>query len=138
MFISQLLRVRFVAAVALALVLATAAYGFAAANAVDPSSAGSGEGAISGYVTKSIAYTMDAANPNEISSVTFDLFEEDGSTAANPTDVHVQFLDSGGAVLANGLYDNCSAGSSPAWTCSTTGTKVTADVVEELRVIAHD
>jgi hypothetical protein len=48
MFISSVLRVRFIAAAALALVLATAAYGFAAGNTVPASKAGAGEGAISG------------------------------------------------------------------------------------------
>lgn len=138
MFVPAFLRTRSIAAAAVALVLATAAYGFAAANAVDPSSAGSGEGAISGYVTKNIEYTMDATNPSLISSVTFDVFEEDGTTAASPADVHVQFLDGASAVVTNGLYDNCTAGTSPSWSCTTTGTKVDAESVEQLRVIAHD
>ena len=138
MFVPAILRTRAIAAAAVALVLATAAYGFAAANAVDPSSAGSGEGAISGYVTKNIEYTMDAGDPSVIATVTFDVFKEDGTTAATPADVHVQFLDGADAMVTNGLYDSCTAGTPPSWSCATTGTKVNADSVEQLRVIAHD
>ena len=53
--------------------LSAAVYGFAAANTVPASKAGSGAGAISGYTISAIKYNLNATNPNTIDSVTFTL-----------------------------------------------------------------
>jgi hypothetical protein len=65
--------IRFIAIFALVLVLAGATYAFAAANTVPASKAGDGSGAISGYTVSAIHYTLNAANPATIDSVTFTL-----------------------------------------------------------------
>jgi len=65
--------IRYLAIFALVLVLAGATYAFAAANTVPGSKAGDGSGAISGYAVSAIHYTLNAANPATIDSVTFTL-----------------------------------------------------------------
>jgi hypothetical protein len=55
------------------LVLSMAIYAFAAANTVPASSAGDGSGAITGYTVSAIHYTLNAANPANVDSVTFTL-----------------------------------------------------------------
>jgi hypothetical protein len=57
----------------LVLILSVAVYGFAAANTVPASSAGDGSGAISGYDISNIHYALNAANPANIQTVTFDI-----------------------------------------------------------------
>lgn len=53
--------------------LALAAYAFTATNTVPASSAGSGNGVISGYTISAIAYQLNATTPSDIDSVTFTL-----------------------------------------------------------------
>ena len=55
-----LIRLRFLAAVAAAVILGTIGFGFAAANTVPASSAGDGSGAISGYTVSVVAYGLNA------------------------------------------------------------------------------
>ncbi len=64
---------RLLVVLAIIAIMATAAYGFAASNTVDPSHAGDGQGTISGYNVSNIKYTMDTANPADISGVDFTL-----------------------------------------------------------------
>lgn len=63
--------VRLVVMFAVALIFATAAYGFAASNTVPTSNAGDGSGTISGYTVSAVHYTLNATNPANIDSVTF-------------------------------------------------------------------
>ena len=65
-------RRRTVVVVALA-ALALATFAFTASNTVPGSKAGKGEGAISGYVVSSVAYTLSSSNPATIDSVAFTL-----------------------------------------------------------------
>jgi hypothetical protein len=69
----RFLRPRTLVAVLLVLILSLAVYGFAAANVVPPSSAGDGSGAITGYTISNIHYALNAANPANIQTVTFDI-----------------------------------------------------------------
>jgi hypothetical protein len=55
------------------LVLSMGVYAFAAANVVPASSAGDGNGAISGYTVSTIHYVLNATNPGNVDSVTFTL-----------------------------------------------------------------
>ena len=138
MSIASILRPRILVAFAVAMILSVSAYGFAAANTVAVSNAGSGAGAISGYVANNITYTMDAADPTKIASVDFDLFLEDGTTdAPAATIIEVQFLNTGGTT-EGGLYTTCVATTTPGWNCSTSGTKAATNLVEQLRITAHD
>ena len=52
---------------------ATVAYASAAANTVNPSKAGDGSGAVSGYTVSAVHYNLNATNPANIDSVTFTL-----------------------------------------------------------------
>jgi len=54
-------------------IMAAAVYGFAAANTVPTSKAGDGAGVVSGYTVSSIHYNLNATNPRNIDSVTFNL-----------------------------------------------------------------
>ena len=64
---------RVLAALVVAIALATGVYAFTATNTVPASNAGSGSGAISGYTVSGIAYTLNATTPTDIDSMTFTL-----------------------------------------------------------------
>ncbi len=66
-------RYRILALLVLAVVLSAATYGFAAANTVDASLAGEGEGDITGYIVNNIHYSLDSSNPGQFGTVTFTL-----------------------------------------------------------------
>jgi hypothetical protein len=106
--------------VAVAAALAFAAFAFTATNNVPGSYAGDGSGAISGYNVSSIAYQLEAANPENIDSVTFTL-------DANAGTVHAR-------VVPAAAYTACTGGPTN-WTCdfSPNPTVVSAT---QLRVIA--
>jgi hypothetical protein len=70
----HLIRPRNTGLVLLALILAAAVYGFAAANTVPNTYAGDGSGTILGYTVSSIVYTLNSdGNPGDIDSVAFTL-----------------------------------------------------------------
>jgi hypothetical protein len=54
-------------------IISAAVYGFAAANTVPTSKAGDGAGVVSGYTVSNIHYNLNASNPRNIDSVTFNL-----------------------------------------------------------------
>jgi spermidine/putrescine-binding protein len=62
-----------VAVALLTAVLAAGAYAFAASNTVPSSNAGSGSGTVSGYTATNLTYTLTAADPNTIDTLTFDV-----------------------------------------------------------------
>lgn len=64
---------RFLGAVVVAAAMATGAYAFTASNTVPTSSAGSGNGTISGYTVSAIAYQLNATTPSDIDTMTFTL-----------------------------------------------------------------
>jgi len=111
--------------VLLALVMAASTYAFAAANTVPTSSAGDGQGAISGYTISNIHYTLDAANPALLSSVAFTVTPAAGASA--PATVTVQFA-------AGGAWSTCTNTAGTSWSCPVTG--ITALAAENLRVVA--
>lgn len=132
MFISQLLRVRFVAAIAVALVLATAAYGFAATNTIQTSGAGDGNAVISGYHVSDVVYTLNSTNPSLIDSMSFTV-APDSPLTGDPTEVHFQVASGGGATW----YD-AADGTGQSWTYDFAGNggAVNASSVTTLRVVA--
>jgi hypothetical protein len=70
----QALRLRSLGGLILALILAAAVYGFAAANTVPDTYAGDGQGTILGYTVSNVVYNLNAdGNPADIDSVTFTL-----------------------------------------------------------------
>ena len=114
-------RNRYLAAAAIAAIVAPAAYAFPAANTVPASSAGSGSGAISGYTVSNVAYTLNASNPQNVDQVAFTISPTTGT-------VKVQ-------VVSGGSWYACTntAGSV---TCATTSPQATAAAVNQLTVVA--
>lgn len=98
------------------LVLMVAAYAFAASNTVPASSAGDGEGAVSGYTVSSITYGLDAADPTKITSVSFSLDQTAGTGK-----VHAQLANS--AKTTTAWSTSCTLSGST-WTCSFAGFNV--------------
>ena len=113
-------------------ILALSAFGFAATNNVDPSNAGDGEGAVSGFNVTNIDYEL--GSNGRIVSVDFDL-------SPTPADggVQVAFLDGSSSPVAGG--------GTGAWTCTLSGASANCTTggagavvapFENLRVIAVD
>ena len=99
---------RMVLAVLLATIVAAAGFAFAAANTVPASNAGEGTGAIGGFTASAIHYTLDAANPANITGVSFTLAPAVGAGGTAQ------------AALNGGAYVNC-VGGGAAWSCPVTG-----------------
>jgi hypothetical protein len=116
----RLLRPRTLLAVMLVLILSVAVYGFAAANTVPGSYAGDGSGAISGYTISNIHYALNAANPANIQTVTFDI------SPASAGDVRI--------TMDGATWYTC-ANSSGNVSCSVTQPALTA---ANLRVVAAE
>jgi hypothetical protein len=114
--------IRYLAIFALVLILAGATYAFAAANTVPASKAGDGSGTISGYTVSVIHYTLNAATPSNIDSVTFTL---DTAPAAGST-IKIKL------VAAGSTWYSCS-NVTTAVTCATVGATVSAS--DNLQVI---
>ena len=119
--------VRLVAMFAMALILATAAYGFAASNTVPTTNAGDGSAAISGYTVSNVHYTLNATNPANIDSLAFTI------APAVPAGGTVQVK----LVTAGTTFSGCTVTSGTDVVCPSSGTLgVTALAADQLRVIA--
>jgi hypothetical protein len=127
-------RLRLFGTFLLALVFATAAYGFANANTVPVSGAGDGQGAITGYTISAITYTLNAANPRNLDQVQFTL-TPNAAGALDPTSVKIE-ITSGAA----STWHDCAVAGTTATcdlTVATSGTvPVTALAATQLRVVA--
>ncbi|GIW13779.1 MAG: hypothetical protein KatS3mg062_1218 [Tepidiforma sp.] len=121
MLLSRLFQPRRLAFAALLVVCTASAYGLAAANTVPASRAGDGSAAVSGYTITNVHYTLDAFNPQQLSSVTFNI------SPAVPTGGTVRVSTDGGATWSA----PCGTGSSI--TCPTTASVAS---VTGLRVVA--
>jgi hypothetical protein len=73
MFKALIGKSRLLGALVVAGALATGAYAFTATNTVPDSTAGAGDGTISGYTVSAIAYQLNATTPTDVDSVTFTL-----------------------------------------------------------------
>jgi hypothetical protein len=111
---------RFALAALVAGIVASSAYAFTASNTVPGTNSGSGQGTISGYTATSVAYQLNAANPQNIDSVTFTL-----DKAA--TTVKVQLVGAG-------AWYSCAVVTGNNWSCTTTG--ATAATASQLTVVA--
>jgi hypothetical protein len=121
--ILSILRPRTIAAVALALIVGSSAYGFAAANTVPDTKAGDGAGAVSGYTASSVTYVLEVADPSKVSTVSFTL-------DAAASQVQVQLVTGGT------WYEADNGGSGNVWTVDPAAGTVTVDDVDTLRVVA--
>lgn len=112
---------RILIVLALAGLLAVAAFALAAANTVPGTRAGDGNGTISGYTVTNVSYNLNAVNPSLVSTYEFDL-------DAAATTVKAKLI------TAQVTYDNCT-GLVNHWTCTPpVGTTVAS--IDQLRVIA--
>jgi hypothetical protein len=119
----HLARPRNIGLVLLALIVAAAVYGFAAANTVPNTYAGDGSGTILGYTVSNIAYTLNSdGNPGDIDSVGFTL-----SAAAGQA--YISF--DGGTT-----WSSCTISGGTSVTCGSLNQSVAATV--SLRVVASN
>ena len=104
--------------------LSGAGYAFAAANTVPTSKAGDGTGAITGYTVTSVVYDLNAASPQNIDQVTFNL----DSVPPAGSKIRLKLVAAGAS-----WYTCTNAG--VAITCDTTVPQATVATADELRVI---
>jgi hypothetical protein len=123
---SHLFRIRYFAMLVLIMIFASSAYAFAAANAVPETGAGDGANTISGYNVTNVTYVLNAVNPANLDTVSFDLGPTAGAGPA--TTVKVQ-------LVTGGTWFNCTLSVSPNWDCNTAGA-VTALAANNLHVVA--
>ncbi len=127
MFGSVLSKVRFLAALAIGLLLAGSVYGFAAGNTVDTNKAGDGSATISGYTISNVSYTLNSSNPAVIDAFSFAITTATGTGNA-PTTVKA-------ALSSSGTFYPCSNTTGTTWSCTTTGSPSVGSATD-LRVVA--
>jgi len=106
-------------------VVALAVYAFSAANTVPGAKVGEGSGTISGYTISTVVYNLNASNPQNIDSVTF-------NTDSLANTVKIQ-------VVSAGSWYSCTTTNGPintAWSCATTAPQATAAAANNLSVVA--
>jgi len=130
MSISKLFRPKTLAVSILILILAVAAFGYAAANTVAQSGAGDGTGVVGGYSIGTITYELNGANPAVIDAISFTVSPIDPLTPA-ATQVRIS-LDSGSTWVPE---LDCDGTATPVWTCTFT-TPPTVLSVTNLQIVA--
>lgn len=105
-----------------AAIIAAAVFAFTASNTVPASKAGEGTGTITGYVVDTVHYTLNAADPSKVDSVTFNL---DTAPVAGGT-IKAQL------VTAGSWYTCTNVG--VAVTCVTTSPQATTSTAAQLTV----
>jgi hypothetical protein len=109
MSISKIFRPRVLAISIIVLILAVAAFGYAAANIVPESGAGDGTGTVSGYTITNINYTLLASDPSSVESLTLDVAPTAGAGPA--TDVRI-------TVDGGTTWVTCTGPVGSTWTCT--------------------
>jgi hypothetical protein len=109
--------------VAVALAVTGAGYAYTASNTVPATNAGDGTGTISGYVVSTVHYNLNATNPTNIDSVTFNL---DSTPVAGST-IKAQLASAGSWYTCTNV--------NTAVTCTTTSPQATVATATQLRVV---
>jgi hypothetical protein len=104
--------------------LALATYGYANSNTVDPSNAGDGSGAISGFTVSNVHYVLNSSTPSNADQVTFNI-----APALSGTGTARISLNGGTTWLAAGACTGTTT-----ITCNVSGTSVLS--LTNLRVVA--
>lgn len=104
--------------------LSGAGYAFAAANTVPTSKAGDGAAVITGYTVSSVVYDLNAAAPQNIDQVTFNV------DSVPPVGSKLRLK----LVAAGATWYTCS-NAGTAITCNTTVPQATVASADELRVV---
>jgi hypothetical protein len=118
-------------AVVASLAIAGGAYAFTASNTVPASTAGAGAGAVSGYTVSSLHYTLNAATPGNIDSMTFVVSPVIPSTGTGKVIVQA-VLSTGGPYAYTCTTDTAGANV----TCPTTSPQLTAALLTSVTVVA--
>jgi len=122
---------RLLLALVVAGAIAGGAYAFTASNTVPNGNVGSGSGTVSGYVVSALHYTLDAAIPNDVDSLTFTISPVIPSTSTGKVIV--------AAALTTGGPTNYTCSTNTAGdtvTCATTAPQLTADKLTGITVVA--
>lgn len=117
---------RWLAGTAVAGGLLAGGFGFSASNTVPDLKAGDGTGTVTGYVLTSVSLNLNASNPGNVDSVTFDL---DSTPAAGST-MKVQ-------LVSGGSWYSCT-NVAAAVTCDTSSPQATVTPTDQLRVVVAD
>jgi hypothetical protein len=113
-------------------VLVTGAYALTATNDVDPSTAGSGAGTISGYSATAVHYNLDASDPREVDSFSYTISPSPGGASTFKTR-----LSNTAGTETTGWLDCSLAGTTV--TCPGTGSlNFALTSADELAVVAAD
>lgn len=118
-------------ALVIALAAGTGAYAYTASNTVPNSTAGSGQGTVSGYTVTNVHYVLNTTTPANIDSLTFTVSPVIPSTSNGKVIVQAQ--------LATGGPTNytCSTNTTgDTVTCATVTPQLTADKLTGLTVVA--
>lgn len=116
---------RAAAPMAIAVGLGSTSYVLSASNTVPATRAGAGAQVVSGYVVSNVHYNLNASDPRNVDSVTFDLDAAPPLGATMRTKVQS---------TAGASWYACTA-SGAAVTCPTTSPQVTAASADELTVV---
>lgn len=120
---SKYFRPRTLAVIVMVLILSATVYAFAAANTVPATTyAGDGSGTISGFTITNVSYSLNPANPANISATTFTI------SPASASQVYVS--------LNNGVSWASCTNSAGSVNCALSG--VTAAGASTLRIVAAD
>jgi hypothetical protein len=120
----RIIKPRVLVALGFGAIVAVTASGFAAANTVPASKGGDGAGTISGYTVSNIKYTLNASDPRNVDSVTFDVDTAPPAGATKKIKL----------VAAGSTWYTCT-NVTTAFTCATTSPQATVATADELRVV---
>jgi len=130
MFFKKLLQPKYLTLVLVLIILASAAYGLAAANVVPETGAGEGTGTVSGYTISNIAYTLLTTDPSKVESLSIDVAPTEGAGAAG--DVRI-------TVDAGTTWISCTGPVTTTWTCTFgSGSEPEISAISNLEVIAME
>jgi hypothetical protein len=124
MFIKR--SVKFLAIIIVAFAFASVATAYAASNTVPATSAGEGEGTISGYTVSAVHYNLNALNPGNIDSVTFTT----DTTVPLGATVKIKLVNAGST------WYTCSGQGSTNISCATAGAGLLS--ADTLRIVIAD
>ena len=117
------LHIRLLLVLVLVVLAATGAYVFTASNTVPGTNAGSGSGVISGYTNRSVAYNLNATNPDNIDTTTFTIAPTSAGT------VKIQ-------LVSGGTWYDCTNTAGSVSCDTTVGTQATVSPANQLTVVA--
>jgi hypothetical protein len=129
--IRQIPHMRLLVVLAVAASIGGGAYAFTAANTVPSTAAGSGSGAVTGYVVTDVHYALNAATPTNVDSITFIVSPVIPSGSSGQVQVSTT-LTSGGP----NAYSCTTNVTGDTVTCPTTSPQLTADTLTGLTVVA--